>query len=334
MDTITQIALGAAVGEATLGHKVGSRAILWGGICAALPDLDLLVPLGDVVRNFTYHRSASHSLIVLAALTPLMVWLILKAHPQTAAYRTRWYLLVYLAFATHVLLDCFTVFGTQVFWPIDNTPVAWSSVFIIDPAYSLPLMAGVLAALFMTRSRPTGHRLSWAGLVFSSAYLVFTLGAKLHVEQVARQSLAEQEIAYIRLLSTPSPFNALLWRVLIVEEGGYREGFYSLFDEKREIRMQSYSSQPQLLQGIEDHWPVKRLQWFTRGFYSVSRIGEDVVITDLRMGVEHSYVFRFKVGTTGNPHSNPAAAERLPSMRAPGRLKNVWIRIWNADTTI
>ena len=334
MDTFTQVALGAAVGEATLGHKVGSRAILWGGICGAIPDLDLLVPLGDVVRNFTYHRSASHSLIVLAALTPLMVWLILKVHPQTAAYRVRWYVLVYLALATHVILDCFTVYGTQIFWPIDNTPVAWSSVFIIDPVYTLLLLAGVLAALVMSRNRPFGHRLNWVGLWLSTGYLLFTLGAKLHVEEVARQSLAEQGITYERLLSTPSPFNALLWRVLIMDDGGYRDGFYSLLDESRDIRMQSFASQPELLNGIEDHWPVRRLQWFTRGFYSVSRIGKDVVITDLRMGLQKSYVFRFKVGTMGNPHAVPTTPERLPSIRDFGRLKSVWARIWDADTTI
>ena len=78
MDSITQLALGAAVGEATAGRQVGRRALLWGAICGTLPDLDVFIPLGDAVRDFTYHRSFSHSLFVLAALTPLIVWLILK----------------------------------------------------------------------------------------------------------------------------------------------------------------------------------------------------------------------------------------------------------------
>jgi inner membrane protein len=45
MDTVTQIGLGAAVGEAVLGRQLGRRALLWGGICGLLPDLDVLVPL-------------------------------------------------------------------------------------------------------------------------------------------------------------------------------------------------------------------------------------------------------------------------------------------------
>ena len=87
MDSITQLALGAAVGEATAGRQAGRRALLWGAVCGTLPDLDVFIPLGDAVRDFTYHRSASHSLFVLAALTPLMVWLILKLHPGTREHR-------------------------------------------------------------------------------------------------------------------------------------------------------------------------------------------------------------------------------------------------------
>lgn len=334
MDTVTQIALGAAVGEATLGQKVGSRAILWGAICGTLPDLDVFVPLGDAVRDFTYHRSASHSLFVLAALSPLLVWLILKLHPQTATHKYRWLALVYLVFATHVLLDSFTVYGTQIFWPIDDTPMTWSTIFIIDPAYTLPLIVGVIAALAMTRERPLGHRLNWAGLTLSTCYLAWTLGAKLHVEQVARESLARQGIAYEHLLTVPAPLNSLLWRVLATGADGYHEGFYSFFDDDREIPMRSFASDPQLLNGIEDHWPVKRLRWFTKGFYSVSRIDRDVIITDLRMGLEESYVFRFKVGEIGNPHAAPAIPERLVPVRGYGRLKNVWARIWDENVNI
>ena len=51
MDSLTQIALGAAVGTAVLGRKVGARAALWGAAVATLPDLDVLFPYGDPVRT-------------------------------------------------------------------------------------------------------------------------------------------------------------------------------------------------------------------------------------------------------------------------------------------
>jgi inner membrane protein len=328
VDTVTQIGLGAAVGEAVLGRQVGRRAMLWGGICGLLPDLDVLVPLGEAVRNFTYHRGPSHSLFVLAAFTPLLVYWIVRIHPRTSIYRARWLWLVFLAFATHVLLDCLTVYGTQIFWPLSTPPVMWSSLFIIDPAYSLPLLAGVLAALVMSRSRGRGHLFNSICLALSTLYIVWSIGAKLHVEQVARDSLRQQGIAHGALLTTPTAFNTLLWRVLAIDGDRYAEGYYSILDGSRNIRMTSYPANHHLLAGLEDHWPVKRLQWFTHGFYSVQPVGEGIVMTDLRMGMEPDYTFRFQVAVAGNPHPVPAAARRIREPRNLAVLEWVWQRIW------
>jgi inner membrane protein len=331
MDSLTQLALGAAVGEATAGRQVGRRALLWGAVLGTLPDLDVFIPLGDAVRDFTYHRSASHSLLVLAALTPLMVWLILKFHPTTAAHRKRWFVLVYLVFATHVLLDSFTVYGTQIFWPLVTTPMTWSTIFIIDPLYTLPLLLGIIAALTAARDKTWGHTANTIGLVLSSAYLIWTLGAKMHVEQVAHRMLQQQNIASSAVLTTPTPFNSLLWRILAVDDGHYYEGFYSVLDGEPKVRFERYSRLPGLIEPLDESWPVQRLQWFTKGFYAASRNDRNVIVTDLRMGFEPDYVFRFKVGEIGNPHPRPAAVERQPGIRNYERLHWVWARIWDAQ---
>ncbi len=330
MDTLTQITLGAAVGEAVLGRHVGNKAILWGALCGTLPDLDVLIPMGDPVSDFTYHRGASHSLFVLALITPIIVWLIQKFHPRTTAFKVRWYFLVYLAFATHVLLDSFTVYGTQIFWPIYSTPMTWSTIFIIDPLYTLPMLAGVLAALLITRTSLRGHRLNSIGLVLSTSYLLWSLGVKHYVEHLAHESLERQQVNYERLLTTPAPFNTLLWRVVAMDQQGYYEGFYSLLDETPEIVVKHHPSHSMLISDFENHWPVQRLKWFTKGFYAVSQQRGDIIITDLRMGLEPDYVFSFKVGEIGNPHPVPSPAERRPMLRSFERLRWVWGRIWNA----
>jgi inner membrane protein len=328
MDTVTQIGLGAAVGEAALGRQVGRRAMLWGGICGLLPDLDVLVPLGDAVKDFTYHRGPSHSLFVLAAFTPVMVYGILRLHPKTAVYRARWLGLVFLAFATHVLLDCLTVYGTQIFWPLPTPPVMWSTLFIIDPAYSLPLLAGVVAAMVMSRRTTRGHTVNAVCLAVSCVYILWSIGAKLHVEGIARASLQRQGIGHGRLLTTPTAFNTLLWRVLAMDGEGYAEGYYSLLDDGRDVRMTRYPANRRLLEGLEDHWPVRRLQWFTHGFYAVKQIDGGIVMTDLRMGMEPDYTFRFQVAALGNPHPVPEAGRRIREPRNIQALGWIWQRIW------
>jgi inner membrane protein len=334
VDTITQIALGAAVGEAILGRHVGHRAILWGGLCGLFPDLDLLIPYDDAVKTLIYHRSFSHSIFVLTALTPLFVWLILKLHPGTRPHRRRWFVLVFLALITHPLLDCLTVYGTQIFWPLPTPPVMWSTIFIIDPAYSIPLIGGVLAAAVMSRTNLRGHQLNTIFLALSTLYLTWGIGAKLHVHQTVEQSLARQNIAHHSILTVPTPFNTLLWRVLVMDDRGYYEGFYSLLDQDRNIRFTHHPSQDRLLESLAGHWPVERLRWFTHGFYAVDTRDRAIVITDLRMGLEPDYIFRFKVGEISNPHPIPTPSERIRSNRGVERLRSVWERIWDENARI
>ena len=329
MDSITQLALGAAVGEATAGRQVGRRALLWGAICGTIPDLDVFIPLGDAVRDFTYHRSASHSLFVLALLTPLVVWLILKLHSTTIDHRRRWFVLVYSVFATHVLLDSFTVYGTQIFWPFITTPMTWSTIFIIDPFYTLPLLIGIIAALIAGRRWSWGYTANTIGLILSTGYLTWTLGAKQHVEDVAHKALETQNIAYTKVLTTPGPFNSLLWRILVVDGAHYYEGFYSLLDDKTTVQFEQHPRSLELIGSLGDSWPVKRLQWFTKDFYAVSSVDGDIIMTDLRMGFEPEYVFRFKVGEIANPHPHAVPVEQVEGIRNFERLRWVWARIWD-----
>ena len=329
MDSITQIALGAAVGEATLGRKVGRPAVIWGGICGLVPDLDILIPLGDAVKNFTYHRGASHSFLILTLLTPLMVKLILHRHPEFIRYRSRWTLLVFLAFITHILLDCLTVYGTQILWPLGTSPVMWSTIFIVDPAYSFPLFFGVGAAFFMSRSKNTGHIINRTCLVLSSFYLIWTIGVKAHVGNVARDSLARNNISYSTIVTVPSPFNSFLWRILAMGDTMYYEGYYSIFDNDRAVDFTGHDNGKTLLAKIEDHWPVKRLQWFTQTFYAVQQDAEKLIITDLRMGTEGAYIFRFQVGEIKDGTVVPVKSRRLATRVPLDRLEQLWHRIWN-----
>ena len=330
MDSPTQILLGASVGAAVLHRQAGWRAVFWGGFCGLFPDLDIFIPFGDAVRNFTYHRGFSHSLFVLTALTPLFAAMIMRVHPSLSSYRLRWHLLVFLAFITHILLDGLTVYGTQILWPLHTPPVMWSTLFIIDPLYSLPLAVGVIAALLLRR-RSTGFKTNAVCLGLSLLYICWSIGAKIHVNGVAQENINHRSISHRNVLTVPAPFNTLLWRIVIVDDDSYYEGFYSLLDSSRKIPMSRHPLNRDLLSGIENHWPVRRLQWFTHGFYAVKNVGGDIVMADLRMGLEPNYVFQFKVAEMANPHPLPLPNQRYETERGWEKLSWVWHRIWKPD---
>jgi inner membrane protein len=314
-------------------NKVGRRATLWGSICGTLPDLDVLIPMGNAIKDFTYHRAESHAFFYMALATPLLAWLILKIHPQTKEYKIRWLIAVFLSLFTHSIIDSFTVYGTQFLLPFSNYPFGWGTIFVIDPLYTIPLLLGIGALFFLTKKPKLALKVNTAGIIVSSLYLVWSIGAQKHVSSVAEKSLLNQNISVSKTLAGPSPFNTLLWRVIGMTDSGYVEGIYSLFDESEAIKFKFHLSEKHLLHTIADGWNVKRLQWFTKGFYKVSIIDDKIVITDLRMGIGELYFFSFVVGEKNGDNIIISAVEKLEpeDFNAIDPLKRVWQRIWDEN---
>lgn len=304
MDSLTQLALGAAVGTAVLGRRAGPRAALWGALCGTLPDLDVLIPYGDPVRDFTYHRGVSHSLFWLTLAAPLVAWLIARCQrgfSRDRGLRFRdWLLLAWLALVTHPLLDAFTVYGTQLLLPFTDYPVGFGSIFIIDPLYTVPLLVGVIAACGLHGRAPArAARWNGVGLAASTAYLAWSLVAQWHVGNVVERTAAAGNLDGSRTLVTPTPFNTLVWRVVVMDDDAYYEGFRSLLDDGGTITLQRHAHDPALLARVRDDWTIRRLAWFSKGFYAVREIDDhgrpQVVMTDLRMGQTPWFVFSFVV---------------------------------------
>lgn len=327
MDSLTQLTFGAACGEAVLGAKVGRRALIWGAFLGTLPDLDVLIPLGGPVDDFVYHRGFSHSLALLALLSPLVAWVITRVHPDTRRYWKQWLLLSLLVLEASVLLDFFTVYGTQVLWPFDTTPRAWPILFIVDPLFTMPVLIGALAALTLRRSTPLGHRVNTLGLLLATAYFLWALVAGEVAGDRVRDRLARQGVSYARLIVSPAPLTTLLWRVVGIDGRHYFETYHSLLDGDAPLFITRHSRRLELLEGLEDHPPVVKLRWFTRGFYALERVGGHIVMTDLRMGMEPDYVFRFKVAAWSNARPTPLKDARLETRRDWDLLGWVWRRI-------
>ena len=234
MDSVSQIALGAAVGVATMGRRTAPwKAALWGAVAGTLPDLDVLIDHGDAIRNMVLHRAETHAPFWLTLFSLPFAAAVARLHREWDRWR-RWWLAMWLALVTHPLLDGMTVYGTQLLLPFTNQPYGVGSVFIIDPLYTLPLLAGTIWALRSNGRGLAGRRgqtANIAGLVLSTAYLGWGVWAQTQVEGIARQALAAQGIAAERVLITPTAFNSVLWRVVVIEGGHYHEGFRSLLDK-------------------------------------------------------------------------------------------------------
>ena len=296
MDSITQAALGAAVAGAIAGKRCNGKVLLAGALLGTLPDLDVVIDHGDDVSNMIKHRGFSHSLLTLLPFSLLLSWLISKFKPLPDWSFTRLWFLIAAALITHPLLDFFTSYGTQLTWPIPGY-YSLSSIFIIDPLYTLPLL---VAIGFSLAKRKQAARICAISLVISTAYLGWSLAAKQIIEQRTYASLKALGIPQDKVFITPTPLNTILWRIVVLDGNTYWEGTASLLDNKQEVRFT-----PQQ----RGHWPLaetperlKDLQFFTHDFLRYQVEGNKLIVSDLRLGIPDHLAFQFQFAERNSDH--------------------------------
>ena len=328
MDTVTQAVLGAAIARLAVGKNMPRKALFWGAVVATLPDLDVFIPHDDDLDNFTLHRSWSHSWLIQSLVAPFLALFCYKTIANSFSYKS-WLLLIWLALITHSGLDALTVYGTQILWPINQPPVSNGSIFIIDPIYTLPLLCGVIVVAVYPNSLYFYYWLR-CGFLLSCCYLAWGLAAQYNIYQQAQSALSQQNIKAEKIRVIATPFNTLLWRILVMDEDNYYEGFRSIFDDTDSIDFNQYPRHKQLKNRLSNDKPIKQLDWFTNGFYALKQTDEYIIMSDLRMGVEPYYVFSFSLAEKKDQNWVSLAKPQHFAVDRPSArlLSEIWQRIW------
>lgn len=340
MDSLSQIVLGAACLAAVAPTSQRRAALLIGAVLGTLPDLDVLplLAVSDPIKFMTWHRTASHSLFVLPVLGLLLWGVAQRRWRWQGTDRWRWLCGFQLALITHPLLDAHTVYGTQLLWPMATPPVMWSTVFIIDPLYTMPLLIGCICA-WRWRERASAQRAVLLGLVLSSSYLGWGWIAKHRVEAALQPMLVRLGMETAPLLSVPTPFNSLGWRVVVMQRDGYFEGFASAVYPDRPITLRFHPQDPEFAKRFLRLPSVQRMSWFTQNFVTIEQRATSAVLTDLRMGMAPDYFFSFVIArnvagrwTTVHP------AEQLPRPRVDdvslARIKQSFLQAFESRNVI
>ena len=330
MDSITHLFYGGVIAAAIApkGHR--RAALLAGAALNTLPDLDVLPLLlsDDPVLRMTCHRAATHSWLLL----PLLAWALWaffrRRVGRVAQAPVRWWWAIFACLMAHPLLDSFTIYGTQLLWPLPLPPIMQGSLFIIDPLFTLPwLLAFGLA--WWARAKPLAGRALAAGLVLGSGYLGWSLLAQQMALRAAAPVLAARGLADAPRFATPMPFNTLLWRVVAMTPDGFVEGERSLPADRGPMRFRHYPSDTTALSAVADLPVVQRLAWFNHGFQKAQLRDGALVLSDLRMGSEPDYSFNFAVARQVGADWQAIPPRQLRwSWQARGRLPAMWARIW------
>jgi inner membrane protein len=366
MDSLSQIVLGAAVGEAVLGRRIGNRAMIWGAVAGTIPDMDVLGKYFlNELDNLAFHRGISHSLLfclvgslvfgwvtnrlyrsrhhawlalgtkaaaavvvgfvvnfltqifapgawwpvaVYGALIAFWLW----KHGQSRYFEGNWeapdadvkgwVLLFFWGFLTHILLDCFTTYGTQVFAPFSNERVAWGTVSVVDPLYTMPFLLCLLVAARFVRHDSRRQLWNRLGLAWSCLYLALTVVNHSRVQHTVEAALQDQGRSFEQFLITPTIFNNLLWNVVVDAGDEFLLAQHSILDEIP-VAFYSASKGYDLLHNMDADETIGVLQWFSAGYLNAVRRNDgSLQLNDLRFGTfsgtakdADDYIFRFKL---------------------------------------
>lgn len=329
MDSLTQIVLGIATAEVVAGKKLQNKTFVYGALLGTIPDLDVLVAqfMSDV-DGVAIHRGLSHSLLFFIFLAPLLGFVISKIEQGILDFKKASWLVFWCLF-THILLDMFTSWGTQIFWPLEHR-VALKTIFVIDPLYTVPLL---IALVYVWKNKKQSLRTKYLkrGLLLSTAYLLFTCVLKITAMHTFEKALATQNISYQDLMVKPTALNTILWNANVATAEGYYLAEYSFFDTQP-IAFTFYAKNKHLEDKVAKSKDFQKLKRISEGWYLVTEEHDSLYFNDLRFGLlntseeqpQFAFSYQFVTATDGS-----IKAKEVPKVKRDGKqlLQHIFTRI-------
>ncbi|MFQ0976268.1 metal-dependent hydrolase [Vibrio campbellii] len=269
MDPFTQGLVGASLSlsASKKQHLVAAGAL--GLLAGMAPDLDILIrSTKDPLLFLEFHRQFTHSLFFIP-IGSFICALIL--HPLIAkkgglSFKQSWWYCA-LGYATHGLLDACTSYGTQLLWPFTNTRYSWSTVSVIDPLFTLPILFTLILGLMKCNPWYPRIAVAWA-----LAYLTFGMFQRDRAEEAGWALAEARQHTPQRLEAKPTFANTLVWKVIYETERHY---YVDAIRAGRSIKTYTGESIAKLNVAADFPWldpasqqakDIERFRWFSDGF--------------------------------------------------------------------
>ncbi len=221
---------------------------------------------------------------------------------DVSASRKEWILFFFITVFSHPVLDCFNVYGTQLFQPFNDHRVSFDNISVADPAFSIWLLLGIFIASLLPKLSKARRIVNWTGIGISMAYMCFTFYHKAVFNQLFTDSLRKQNIEHQRFMSGPAILTNSLWLGVAEGDTAFYHGYYTFYDDDRWVKtFNIIPKHHELLAAYENDRTLKILKWFSKGYYNVIRRRDGrLQYNDLRYGSfregfqdENDYVFKF-----------------------------------------
>lgn len=286
MDSLTHIVLGAVMGEAVAGKKLGRKAMIIGAAAQSLPDIDFVLGFfNSPVEDLLAHRGFTHSFLFAILATAGLAYLLKRYVKGDQELTLRhWMIFLGLEILMHLTLDSLNSYGTGLFEPFTNHRISFNVIFVADPLFTIWSLVAMIWLFIMKRSNPNRLRLAVTTLVISTCYMCMCVINKSVIDHRAKETFARTGFTPENYFTAPAPLNNLLWYVVAESDSGFYIGYSSIFDKDENIYLEYYPQNNFLLKDLNNQDEIAMLQRFSQGYYTIEKVEETVVLNDLRFG--------------------------------------------------
>lgn len=327
MDPLTQGVLGASLPQASSAGRYAASAGLLGFLAGMAADLDVLIRSAtDPLLFLEYHRQFTHSLVFIpfGGLICALVLHYIVGRKRGLSFRQSW-LFCTLGYATHALLDACTSYGTMLFWPFSEQRIAWNTISIIDPLFTLPILVGVILA--GRRRRPLYARLA---LLWAVGYMALGLSQRNEAMAMGHALAAQRGHTPLRLEAKPSFANILVWKVVYETDDRFyvdavRARFVpQIFAGDSVQKLVIDRDMPWLDLDSQQARDIERFRWFSDGYIARDPLYANRVI-DIRYSIipnEMAPLWSIELSPEAAPDEH--AAYRVHRDDVEGRAARMW----------
>lgn len=272
MDPVSQGLAGAVLPGSVSKKKEIRLALIVGFLSGLLADIDVLIRSSqDPFLFLEYHRQFTHSIIFIpigGLAASLILWIFVRKRLSFG----KLYLYATLGYATHAFIDASTSYGTSLFWPFSDVRVSWGVISIVDPIFTLTLLALFIIA-FVKRSVNTVR----VSLAFAVFYLLLGYYQKERAHDFIMNVAALRGHTVERIVVRPSIGNLLVWRTVYESDGYYYadavragiSGLPGLYEGNRLKAFYPDDGYPGVRKDSIQHSDILRFNRFSNGFLAI-----------------------------------------------------------------
>ncbi len=245
MDTLTHALSGALLARATAHQPQRpspQKRTVAGLVAAAFPDLDYVFYWLIPSEFLNLHRGPTHSLILLPLWALLLA--VMLARLMGGPHRWRdFYGVCALGLGVHILGDVITIYGTKIFAPLSDQPVALGLAFDFDPYIAAIILAGCAGAVIGWRPA----RMARLSFVLIAAYLLLQAVLQWRTLALGEAFKERQGLIEARVYALPQPLSPFTRQVVVAQGDRYFVAYLNF------LAWNGSATLP------EDAWFVKRM---------------------------------------------------------------------------